>query len=121
MDRTSKAILVILFITVTTMLLLYFALIMYFDDKAADALDAIEERQVEEGTQYTAIVEAYDVTNELLIMDNGHEIDASELSNQPNVGDRLSYIKTFDYEANTWNGMPKEIDGTAYVNIKITN
>lgn len=121
MDRTSKAILVILFITVTTMLLLYFALIMYFDDKAADALDAIEERQVEEGTQYTAIVEAYDVTNELLIMDNGHEIDASELSNQPNVGDRLSYIKTFDYETNTWNGMPEETDDTAFVNIKIMN
>lgn len=121
MDRTSKAILAMLFITVTTMLLLYFALIMYFDDKAADALDAIEERQVEEGTQYTAIVEAYDISNQLLIMDNGHEIDAAEMANQPTAGDELSYIKTFDYETNTWNGMPKETDGTAYVNIKIMN
>lgn len=121
MDRTSKAVLALLFISVTAVLLLSFAMMSYFDDKAEDALDAIVERQVEEGTQYTAIVEAYDISNQLVIMDNGHEIDASELSNQPNVGDRLSYIKTFDYETNTWNGMPEETDDTAFVNIKIMN
>lgn len=121
MDRTSKAILAMLFISVTAVLLLSFAWLSYFEDEIADAIDAIEERQVEEGTQYTAIIEAYDISNQLLIMDNGHEIDASELSNQPAVGDELSYIKTFDYDADTWNGMPKETDGTAYVNIKIMN
>ena len=95
--------------------------LMYFDNKETDAEDAIVERQVEEGTQYTAVVEAYDLTNELLIMDNGHEIDASELSSQPDAGDVLSYIKTFDYEISKWNSMPKETDETAYVNIKIMN
>ena len=121
MDRTSKAILAMLFITVTTMLLLYFAWMSHHEDEIADAIDAIEERQVEEGTQYTAIIEAYDISNQLLIMDNGHEIDVSELSNQPAVGDELSYIKTFDYKTDTWDGMPEETDGTAFVNIKIMN
>lgn len=60
-------------------------------------------------------------TNELLIMDNGHVIDASELSSQPVVGDVLSYIKTFGYEISKWDSTPKETSETAYVNIKIMN
>lgn len=121
MDRTSIAIVAMLFISIITILLLFFAWMSHFEDKIADAIDAIEERQVEEGTQYTAIIEAYDISNQLLVMGNGHEIDASELSNQPAVGDELSYIKTFDYTTDTWDGMPEETDGTAYVNIKIMN
>lgn len=121
MDRTSKAILTFLFISVTAMLLIYVALVIHFENKAEDALDAIVERQVNEGTQYTAIVEAYDISNQLMVMDNGDEIDASELPNQPTVGDKLSYIKTFDYKSDTWDGMPEETDGTAFVNIKIIN
>lgn len=43
------------------------------------------------------------------------------IKNQPVVGDELSYIKTFDYKTDTWNGTPKETSETAYVNIKIMN
>src|SRR5690625_650258 len=97
MDKVEK-ILALYVLAIVLMLAVLIPTLMYFEDKEADALEAFEERQVEEGTQYTAVVEAYDVTNELLIMDNGHVIDASELSSQPVVGDVLSYIKTFGYE-----------------------
>lgn len=121
MDRTYKAMLALFFITTGVMIFIFIPSTLYLQHKGADALDAIEERQVEEGTHYTAIVDAYDISNQLVIMDNGHEIDASELSNQPAVGDELSYIKTFDYVISTWDGMPKETDESAYVNIKIMN
>lgn len=120
MDKHGK-ILVFCFFAIALLIAILIPTVSYLDNKETDAEDAIIERQVEEGTQYTAVVEAYDVTNELLIMDNGHEIDASELSNQPDAGDVISYIKTFDYVISTWDGMPKETDGTAYVNIKIMN
>lgn len=121
MDRTYKAMLALFFITAGVMIFMFIPSMMYLQHKEADALDAIVERQVEEGTHYTATVESYDVSNQLLIMDNGHEIDASKLSKQPANGDELSYIKTFDYVTDTWNGMPKETGKTAYVNIKIMN
>lgn len=121
MDRTSKAMLALFFITAGVMVFMFIPSMMYLQHKGEDALDAIVERQAKESTQYTAIVEAYDISNQLLIMDNGHEIDASELSNQPTAGDELSYIKTFDYTTNTWDGMPKETDESAYINIKIMN
>lgn len=120
MDHVEK-ILAFYVLAIVLVLAMLIPTLLYFEDKEADALDAIEERQVEEGTQYTAIVEAYDVSNQLLIMDNGHEIDASELSSQPVVGDVLSYIKTFGYEISKWDSMPNETDETAYVNIKIMN
>lgn len=120
MDHHGK-ILAFCFFAIALLLAILVPTVLYLDNKETDAEDAIIERQVEEGTQYTAIVEAYDLTNELLIMENGHEIDASELSSKPLAGDVLSYIKTFDYEISTWDGMPKETDGTAFVNIKIMN
>lgn len=121
MDRTSKAMLGMFIITAVVMIFMFLPSMLYLKDKEADALDVIVERQVEEGTQYTAIVEAYDISNKLVIMDNGHEIDASELSKQPAIGDVLSYTKTFDYVTDTWNGMPKETGEAAYINIKIMN
>lgn len=120
MDKVEK-ILALYVLAIVLMLAVLIPTLMYFEDKEADALDAFEERQVEEGTHYTAVVEAFDVTNELLIMDNGHVIDASELTNQPVVGDVLSYIKTFGYEISKWDSTPIKTDETAYVSIKIMN
>lgn len=116
-----RKILTLYFLVIILIVAITIPTFIHLNNKVADAITVIEERQVEEGKQHTAIVEAHDVSNELLIMDNGHEIDASELSRQPVAGDVLSYTKTFGYVKNKWTSMPKKTSESIYINIKIMN
>ena len=87
--------------------------------RASDAIADIEVEQIAEGERYTTTVTSIDASKGLLFMDNGDKIPIEDLSAQPAVDDKLTYIKTFDYESSSWDGMPKRLDSETIINIEI--
>lgn len=79
----------------------------------------IEAEQIAEGERYTTTVTSIDASKGLLFMDNGDKIPIEDLSAQPAVDDKLTYIKTFDYKTSSWDGMPKRLDSETIINIEI--
>lgn len=87
--------------------------------RASDAIADMEAAQIAEGERYTAVVTSIDASKGLLFMDNGDKIPIEDLSAQPAVDDKLTYIKTFDYKTSSWDGMPKRLDSETIINIEI--
>lgn len=64
------------------------------------------------------MVEKVDISDGLLIMDNGHKISTNNIPTQPSVGDTLEYVKTLGYSLDP-RGTPKLNDKPAFINIEI--
>lgn len=82
------------------------------------AIADIKAEQIAEGSHYTAVVTAVDMSNGQVTLDNGHIMPADALKMTPNVNDVLSYTKTFDYEISDWGGTPKKTDQDAFLNVQ---
>ena len=89
------------------------------EKRVNDAIADIETEQIAEGERYTTVVTSIDASKGLLFMDNGDKIPIEDLSAQPAVDDKLTYIKTFDYKTSRWDGMPKRLDSETIINIEI--
>lgn len=82
------------------------------------AIADIKTEQVAEGSHYTAVVTAVDISNGTVALDNDHVIPTDLLKATPHVGDVLAYTKTFEYEVHERTGMPQKTDDDTFLNVQ---
>lgn len=110
-------ILIVLGIMSGGILFSYFILSSLAPEKEQAVAD-IKAEQVAEGSHYTAVVTAVDMSNGTVTLDNDHAIPTGLLKTTPHVGDVLAYTKTFDYEVHERTGIPKRTDQDAFLNVQ---
>lgn len=99
-------------------LLLITYILMSSQERQEQTITDIKAEQVAEGSHYTAVVTAVDISNGAVTLDNGDIMPADALKMTPNVNDVLSYKKTFEYEISDWDGTPKRTDQDAFLNVE---
>lgn len=82
------------------------------------AIADIKAEQVAEGSHYTAVVTAVDMTNGQVTLDNDHVVPTDLLKTTPHAGNVLAYTKTFDYELHERTGMPQKTDRDTFLNVQ---
>lgn len=82
------------------------------------AIADIKAEQVAEGSHYTAVVTAVDMSNGKVTLDNDHVIPTGLLEATPNVGDVLTYTKTFEYEVHERTGMPYKTERDTFLDVQ---
>lgn len=117
--NTEKLLIAIFITTIMTTLIVGHLVLPKLEIKADIATADMEAQQIAEGERYTATVSSINISKSLLILDNGDQIPIRGLSPHPAVGDKLTYIKTFDYRSSLWSGMPERLDEEVIANIEI--
>lgn len=104
---------------VTLILITFTVLSKYEDVEREEAVSKLKEEQIAEGRSYTSKVETINLSKGEFRLENGDVVPSEGLVTQPDIGDVVTYIRTFGYEKGRWTHLPEKTDKEVIINLEI--